>query len=302
MFCSFRSLAFGVGTLGFVLAASAADPQPAGTGSKDAAPPPADRPTVKRAPSARVATRSIGELSGIVASRKRPGVFWSHGDSGNEAKIVAFDASGKILAEVAINNAPNVDWEDICADEDGHLYIGDIGDGGGYPTRTVYEIAEPDPRQPPSAPVDPVAKYQFRYPHDRRFDAESLFYYDGALYLIAKSHWLGSRLYRIEPFAEGAARLVEVAVLPVTLATGADASGDGKRLLVASYPGLWVFPITGGAQFVDPAGARLVNYEVDSRIEGCCFAGDDIVLLGENGIMLRVTPDDLNRQIRVIIK
>ena len=261
----------------------------------------ADRPVIRRAATARVETRRIGELSGVVASRKQPGYFWTHGDSGAEPKIAAFDANGNVVAQVTIAGAYNVDWEDICADEAGHLYIGDLGDGGGYPTRTVYEIAEPDPLAPPTEPVEIVAKYEFRYPHDRKFDIEALFYYGDAIYVIGKSRWPGARLYRIEPIGEGAAKLVEVATLPVTLATAADVSADGKRLLVSSYPGLWVYPITGGDSFVDAAHPQLVNYEVDSRIEGACFDADGITLLGENGCMIRVSNDEVQKQVRLIV-
>ena len=42
---------------------------------------------------------AINEASGIVASRKNPGVLWTHNDSGNDAKIYAISTSGETLGE-----------------------------------------------------------------------------------------------------------------------------------------------------------------------------------------------------------
>ena len=187
----------------------------------------------------------VREASGLVASRKNPGTFWTHGDSGNPSKIVAFDLHGEVLAEVRVADAPNIDWEDICADEQGHLYIGDIGDGGNPAVRYIYKIDEPDARHAPSGQQNYVEKYEFRYPGERPFDAEALFVHDGNLYLIAKSRW-SAVLYRLDPDEEGNAELTRVTSLPAVLATAADVSADGQRLVICSYFSMWVFsPSTG---------------------------------------------------------
>ena len=44
----------------------------------------------------------IPESSGIVESRKYPGVFWTHNDSGNPAEVFAIAASGKLLMKFSI--------------------------------------------------------------------------------------------------------------------------------------------------------------------------------------------------------
>src|SRR3954453_16618786 len=70
------------------------------------------------------------ESSGVLASRKHPGVFWTHCDSGNDAAIYAITRVGKFIAEYQFD-VPNHDWEDIAIDDDGPLFIGDIGNNGG---------------------------------------------------------------------------------------------------------------------------------------------------------------------------
>ena len=87
----------------------------------------------------------IREASGIVASRRHPGVFWVHNDSGNAAALFAVKRDGTLVREYAVR-APNLDWEDIATDDDGHLYIGDIGNNGKrLRIRAIYRLDEPDP-------------------------------------------------------------------------------------------------------------------------------------------------------------
>ena len=248
-----------------------------------------------------LASSRVREASGLVASRKNPGTFWTHGDSGNPSMIVAFDLYGEVLAEVRVADAPNIDWEDICADEQGHLYIGDIGDGGHPAVRYIYKIDEPDARHAPSGPISYVEKYEFRYPGERRFDAEALFVHDGNLYVIAKSRW-SAVLYRLDLNQEENAELTRVTSLPAILATAADVSADEKRLVICSYFSLWVFPIDGSDKFVDYSAAKSVRYQTDGRIEGCCFAGDDVLLVAEDGRVFRITAEQIESRESLILR
>src|SRR4051794_6987818 len=46
----------------------------------------------------RIDSREITESSGLAASRKHPGVFWTHNDSGNGPYIFAITRDGHLLA------------------------------------------------------------------------------------------------------------------------------------------------------------------------------------------------------------
>ena len=90
----------------------------------------------------------IQEASGIVASRRHPGIFWVHNDSGNPPALFAVRRDGSLVREYKVS-APNVDWEDIAIDDAGHLFLGDIGNNGLLlPLRMIYRLDEPDPAQP----------------------------------------------------------------------------------------------------------------------------------------------------------
>src|SRR3954447_14306889 len=88
---------------------------------------------------------AIREASGIVASRRHPGVFWVHNDSGHPAALFAVRRDGSLARWYAVS-AQTLDWEDIAVDDAGPLSLGDIGNNAGLlPVRTIYQVDEPDP-------------------------------------------------------------------------------------------------------------------------------------------------------------
>jgi hypothetical protein len=84
-----------------------------------------------------------------VASRKHPGVFWTHNDGGGAKRQVlyAITREGRNLGAFPLTDVLLNDWEDIAIDADGHLFIGDIGNNE-FRRRelAVHEIDEPDPK------------------------------------------------------------------------------------------------------------------------------------------------------------
>lgn len=97
----------------------------------------------------------IFESSGLAASRRTPGVLWTHNDSGNPPQLFAIDTQGRTLATVTVTGegVENVDWEDICSyqlDGQPFLLIADIGDNAARRRQCrLYILPEPqiDPTQ-----------------------------------------------------------------------------------------------------------------------------------------------------------
>src|SRR4051812_27167857 len=56
----------------------------------------------------RVIGADVGELSGLVASRKQPGVLWGIEDSGNSPSLVAVREDGTFLGRFTVPGAQNV--------------------------------------------------------------------------------------------------------------------------------------------------------------------------------------------------
>jgi hypothetical protein len=137
-------------------------------------------------PAGRLDVRLVPEASGIVKSRRHTGIFWVHNDSGNPPLLFAIRADGKIVRQFRLN-VPNIDWEDIAIDDQGHLYVGDIGNNlGALPVRAIYRIDEPDPALPAERALPASAVSRYALPRGNRFDAESLDYDQGNAIVIAK--------------------------------------------------------------------------------------------------------------------
>ena len=107
-------------------------------------------------PVGRIEFAPIAESSGLVKSRRQDGVFWTHNDSGDSARIFAIRSDGSILepegrrAEpyrgIEIENAVNVDWEDIATDDKGNLLIAACGNNkNARRNLAIYIVPEPRP-------------------------------------------------------------------------------------------------------------------------------------------------------------
>ena len=96
-----------------------------------------------------VAHAAIDEASGVVASRKNPGVLWVHNDSGGSARAFAMNTLGTHLGIYNILGAGAWDWEDMAAGPgpvagQSYLFLGDIGDNAAVRSSiVVYRVAEP---------------------------------------------------------------------------------------------------------------------------------------------------------------
>jgi hypothetical protein len=90
-----------------------------------------------------VAIPGIDEVSGVVASRRTDGLLSIEEDSGNPARIMGVDRTGRELAALRVVGGINLDWEDLALAR-GRLWIADIGDNLLLrPTITVYSFPEP---------------------------------------------------------------------------------------------------------------------------------------------------------------
>jgi hypothetical protein len=234
---------------------------------------------------------AIVEASGIVRSRKHPGIFWVHNDSGNPPTLFAVKANGSLVRSYRVE-APNIDWEDVATDDSGHLYIGDIGNNGKkLPIRAVYRLDEPDPNVAEEKPLKPTASSHYRFPEGGRFDAEGLFVSDGRCFVVTKRlDGQEAEVFAIKfdpPTTLIRPGLPErVATLPgcVEPVTGADLSSDGKRLAVVTTKAARVYEPdkSGGWSLVVTVGFKA------SDVEAICWDGMDLILASEDRSIYRI--------------
>ena len=189
----------------------------------------------------------IHESSGLAASHRHPGYFWTHNDSGNENKLYLLNDSGVFLASFYVDGASNTDWEDICTGPGPiagvtYIYVGDIGDNNAVrTTKTIYRIPEPNldsltyPVQNVHLQGAVALKVQYS---EGKIDAESLFIdpITKDLYIVTKRGLYSKAFKYPYPQAAGSTfTMQKVATFDFNYATGADMSSDGDYLMVRTY-------------------------------------------------------------------
>jgi hypothetical protein len=241
----------------------------------------------------RLDVKLIPEASGIVKSRRYPGIFWVHNDSGNPPLLFAIRADGRIIRQFRLA-IPNIDWEDIASDDLGHLYLGDIGNNTrALPVRVIYRIAEPDPNGPSDKPISASAATFYGAPKANRFDAESLFFDRGKATVLAK--YLDGREAELFTVALDPPSSLLRPAQPRSAgrlagfkepATGADLSADETLLAVCSYT---VTRVYGRDERQSPPWRLIASVRYEALpIEGIAWDGRDLRLVAEGGGFYRL--------------
>ncbi|HLF40564.1 MAG TPA: hypothetical protein VI854_03710, partial [Acidimicrobiia bacterium] len=213
-------------------------------------------------------TRYIGETSGMVASPRYPGVYWTIRDSGHTPAVnaVRIDANGiATTKEIMVDGAFNGDWEEINyttgRDGRGRLWVVESGQPGMY--RQIYEIFEPDPDTDTTATIANV--YDYAWPGDRSYNTEASFMHKGRLIILSKTtpH---ARMYRFETLTPGT---LNVPVYIGELGNSKDVSvvrqsPDGKYLVTASHQVVHLYKSTDGSGSLNSFNGRLPDCELMS--------------------------------------
>jgi hypothetical protein len=269
-----------------------------------------------------IEAEAIAESSGLVASRNHPGVFWTHNDSGDVPRLFAIDASGALLSEFRVAGATHRDWEDIAADDAGHLFVGDFGNNANdRRDLVIYRIPEPDPSaETRVARVDRALHFRFADqqaypdPERRNFDVEALFWMDGALYFFTKHRSnAATKLYRLSIESSGAeSELEPLARHPLPdersahMVTAADYQlVDGGLLALLTYRAIHLFEREKVPEMPDAPGvpdAPDVAFREIHRIElvprrvgqteSLAWDGDALLFGNEQRALFRI-PDPL---------
>jgi hypothetical protein len=181
----------------------------------------------------------VNETSGLINCN---GTIWTNVDSDNPNTIYRLDTTnGSVLQSVKINNATNVDWEDIANDST-QIYIADIGNNNGSRTdlafyNTAKNIGLTDT-------IATSTKHSFSYTDQNNFaansntnfDAEAMLHYKDSLYIFSKNWGNGkTRLYQLNKTALTQSALLLDSFNCNGLITASSISPDGKIIVLLGY-------------------------------------------------------------------
>jgi len=195
---------------------------------------------------AQLESKAIKESSGLACSRRRPGVFWTHNDSGDEARLYALDLKGRDLGSCLIEGVTAFDFEDIASVQlDGRclLLVGDIGNNvQASAVQVIHVVEEPafDPARGPLAVKVPVVQTIHLAYEDDQHDAEALGVdpTTRTILLIAKERKPKCHVYAFGWPADDAKKVTiarKIATLHLPSVTAMDLSPDGLRAVVCTY-------------------------------------------------------------------
>ncbi|WP_162932598.1 esterase-like activity of phytase family protein [Solimonas sp. K1W22B-7] len=255
----------------------------------------------------RIGDVELPELSGLAASRRWPGIYWAHNDSGGAPRLFAFNRRGEVIARVDVEGAEAIDWEDIALYErDGRswLAIGDIGDNLAWrSTVTVYLVPEPELD---ASRVAVQRRIEFRYPGGPR-DAEGLAVDgEGGRILVAEKGFAPAGLYSLPLDAgEGVQTAERVASLNLAFAkaaapaeplsaarnrvslTAMDLDRDGRHLAMISYGWLFCFDRAAGESWAQAVARPPRSWRLPRA------GGLEAMAIEPDGVSVVVAPEGL---------
>ncbi len=233
----------------------------------------------------RIRNPRITESSGIAVSRKNPDLFWTHNDGGGKRQVLyAMTRTGQPIAEFRITGALIDDWEDIAADDKGHLFLGDIGNNDAKRhSIAVHRIDEPDTKESQNGLARVTRSWNLRYPK-APFDCEGLFVWGEHGYLISKVFDdERADIYRFSLTNTAASQTLEV-VAEIKIdspVTGAAISPDGRLLGVVAKNGAYVYRIDGEVQRAARRRVHQTKFRHE-HIEGCTFVSEGLLATAES--------------------
>ncbi|KAJ8314610.1 hypothetical protein KUTeg_006760 [Tegillarca granosa] len=188
-------------------------------------------------------TTVVDEASGLAASRRHPGILYTHNDSGDGPKIYALNASdASLVATFTVVAAVNHDWEDIAVgpcDEGGNcIYIGDFGVGhDGQSAKTIYRVKEPATLVDQILDLDSFLKFDWSSTEGQTLLVDN----DGEVYVVTNVLGGRAKMYILPYFAWGEPERTYVhstssVHLPLHTShhdpVGGDISPNGEDLLI----------------------------------------------------------------------
>ena len=194
------------------------------------------------------------EISGIVKGRDN--TFIAINDGGNSNEVHLLNAQGEVIKTVNVTNAVNKDWEAIAKDQEGHIYLGDIGNNENKrKDLSIYKVRESEVYSKTEVTAE-VISFQYEDQQEfpppvaaKTFDAEAMIVRYNRIYIFTKNRtnpFTGyTYQYRI-PNATGNQIAIKTdslfmgEVASESWITDAAFSADLRHLILLSHNKVWL--------------------------------------------------------------
>ncbi|MEH6445405.1 MAG: hypothetical protein V7784_16035 [Oceanospirillaceae bacterium] len=235
----------------------------------------------------------LNEVSGLASTRD---LYWGINDSGGEAILYGFDQNTyKLKKRIAINNAFNLDWEEL-AEDDNYIYIADTGNNIAIrQSADIYIVAKNDLNAASNTASVSSSAMQIVYADKQNylpqrkhnFDSEALTVVGNELWLFSKNRKdFQTKLYRVNKHKAEQTLSPEESFPVEGLITAADYNAKSQQLLLLGYSKKSAF----GHSFIWRIDVRAQNLDWQSAVrytikpyaqwESIVWKGDKQFVLG----------------------
>ncbi|MFD1616352.1 hypothetical protein [Gelatiniphilus marinus] len=211
---------------------------------------------------------------------KGENVLWTIEDAGNPNTLYRLNNEGNIDRSITITNAKNKDWEDLTADKQGNIYIGDFGNNRKKrEIFTIYKVSNSKKTTKEST----AEAIHFKLPNQLKSeDFEAFFLHNNYFYMFSKTDKKGILIKVPNKIGTHVATFITEFKLKgkQTKITGADISADGKTVVLLNHDKLWKLTNFTSDNFFN-GKLELLEFKHDSQKEGVCFIDSKSVLIND---------------------
>jgi hypothetical protein len=234
--------------------------------------------------------KKLKELSGMVASRRTPGILWVHND-GSKGGLFALSTNGTLVATFKLN-LEVTDLEDIAigpgpGGDSPCLYVGDIGDNDQERSSVkVYRFPEPSldsiRRAKQTVLIQEFETFNLDYP-GKSHNAEALLVdpQSGDLFIVTKEK-KRARVYlarKAELRPGRITKLTLVTELPCPQVSAGDISPNGNEIILRRENTAWLWQRRQGESIAaalarPPKPAAVIGPPAEPNGESITFSAD----------------------------
>jgi len=207
--------------------------------------------------------------------------FYTHNDD-TDSSLYLISAKGKMLKKWTLPYK-NRDWEELCSDENGVIFIGDFGNN--FNNSKALKIYIFDPK---SNKVMGIIRFRYEEqteyppynPGKMNFDCEAMVYQKDSLYLFTKNkNERGTYLYALPAKSGNFVVRRKQTINLLGMVTAASLRPDGKELALMTYGKIYFFSLTNGMNKISDSENCLAWWQF-RQSESISYWGYDRLLAG----------------------